>query len=211
MSTPDTRTAPGTAACAPGTAQLKKELRAQLKAQRAGLSADERAQADALIAARLFAQPAWESACVVLTYLSFGSEVDTRAIIRRAWLEGKLVALPRCTPGSRVMSWHCTKSLENLVHSPLGTEEPVCDPATLISPADCSPAETLAIVPGLAFDARGFRLGYGGGYYDVFLAGFSGTSAGLCRKGHLLADLSELGLTEAHDRPVSLVISDNEP
>lgn len=66
---------------------------------------------------------------------------------------------------------------------------------------------SVALVPGLAFDRRGFRLGYGGGYYDRFLPAFSGVSIGLCRSD-LLSD--ELPSLSEYDYPVDLVVTDNE-
>ena len=66
----------------------------------------------------------------------------------------------------------------------------------------------VAIVPGLAFDCQGFRLGYGGGFYDVFLAGFPGVSIGLCRERQLCASLDDLGVIDPHDRRVDFVVTE---
>ena len=57
-------------------------------------------------------------------------------------------------------------------------------------------------MPGLAFDRAGFRIGYGGGYYDRFLAQFPGRALGLVRNGFLLESLATLGAADAHDLPV---------
>ena len=186
----------------------KDELRKQLKAQRAALDPAMRAEVDKRIAAHLLALDAWREASTVLTYLSFGSEVDTRTIIEHAWDAGKTVALPRCVPNTRLMSWHRVTSFDALCRSSLGVEEPADDPATLIDPAACDPTRTIALVPGLTFDAHGFRLGYGGGFYDTFLASFTGTSIGLCRATQLTSDLRAAGMLEEHDLPVDLVMSD---
>lgn len=67
----------------------------------------------------------------------------------------------------------------------------------------------LALVPGIAFDRRGFRLGYGGGYYDAFLSAFAGTSLGLCRSSSLFGSLGALGAREPHDVPVSVVVTEH--
>ncbi|WP_172135105.1 5-formyltetrahydrofolate cyclo-ligase [Adlercreutzia sp. ZJ473] len=220
--------------------EAKRALRAQLKGARAALSPDERAVADARIAAQLFELGAWRCADVVLAYRSFGSEIDTRGIIERAWAEGKAVALPRCVPGTRLMRWHRVTSLDALERSAFGVEEPPDDPATLVDPSALAPAgapatsadgaadaasvtaitaaatsagahapRALAIVPGLAFDAQGFRIGYGGGFYDAFLAAFPGTSVGLCREASLLPSLRAQGALDAHDRPVDIVLAES--
>ncbi|OUP06489.1 hypothetical protein B5F33_10055 [Collinsella sp. An2] len=69
-------------------------------------------------------------------------------------------------------------------------------------------ARYVAIVPGLAFDRRGYRLGYGGGYYDAFLRSFPGVSVGLCRSAALFEDLGDLGALEPHDVPVDVVVTE---
>lgn len=188
----------------------KAVLRAQLKAQRAALDPAVRSEADARIAAHLFALDAWHEATTVLTYLSFGSEVDTRAIIERGWSADKTVALPRCVPNTRLMRWHRVTSLDAgaLTRSSFGVEEPADDPNTLIDPTTCDPARTIALVPGLTFDAHGFRLGYGSGFYDTFLATFPGTSIGLIRAAQLTDDLCAIGIIDTHDLPVDIVVSD---
>ena len=64
------------------------------------------------------------------------------------------------------------------------------------------------IVPALAIDMQGFRLGYGGGYYDAFLADFPGVSIGLCREAQVVESLAALGARERYDIPVDLVITE---
>lgn len=190
-------------------AARKAALRKRLRAERAALAPDERATADARIAEQLFALPAWREAHVVFAYLSFGSEVDTRRVIERAWAEGKTVALPRCVvdQADRAMTWHRVTSFNGLVRSSLGVDEPPASPATRVDPAAPDPAHAVALVPGLAFDAQGYRIGYGGGYYDAFLATFPGATVGLCRHAQLAESLRAQGAVEPHDVPVQTVIS----
>ena len=187
------------------TLDRKKELRKLLLAARNALDGSERAAMDARLAENVVALPEYEAASVLLPYLSFGTEVDTRAIIRRAWADGKTVALPRCIPGTREMAWYRTESFEGLVKSKLGVEEPPEDPAREVDPCALAPDEALVLVPGFAFDARGYRLGYGGGFYDVFLSRYAGNAAGLCRE--IFFDAHELVIGE-FDLPVHLVVTD---
>ena len=189
-----------------GTCEDKDALRARFRAVREGLGACERARVDAAICEHVVALDAFAQAETVLSYLSFGAEVDTRGIIGRAWQLGKRVCLPRCVSGTREMSWHVVESLDGLLRSPFGVEEPEDDDATRIDVAAAGPA--IALVPGLTFDARGFRLGYGGGYYDAFLARFRGCSVGLCRTAQLSERLAAL---DGHDLPVQLVVTENGP
>ena len=185
----------------------KKDLRAKLKARRGAIPVDERQHIDAVITQRLIELPAYAQAQMLLPYLSFGSEVSTYAIIQHAWNQGKIVALPYCVPRTRAMRWYRVTSFGDLVKSPLGVLEP--NPATallLLDESSPAPASSLALVPGLAFDQQGYRLGYGGGFYDVFLERFSGTSAGLCRDQQLC---DRLPCLSSHDLPVDLVVTED--
>lgn len=182
----------------------KIELRTRMSDVRSGLSHEARESEDAAIRAAALALDAWKDAHAIYTYLSFGSEVDTRGLIHAAWEARKTVALPYCVPGTRRMRWFAVDTLDGLVRSRLGVEEPKPDPELELDPRGTSDA--LALVPGLAFDGLGYRLGYGGGFYDAFLPSFRGTSVGLCRQACLVADLASLGAIEGHDLPVDLVL-----
>lgn len=182
----------------------KRELRQHFLVVRRDLGVEARAAAGAAIASRVTSLAEYADARVVLTYLSIGDEVQTRGIIRDAWSRGKVVALPRCVPHSRRMRWYRVESLDGLERSKFGVLEPVADAAAEFDPNAVPNA--LAIVPGLTFDARGYRLGYGGGFYDTFLAGFGGTSVGICREAQLSAS-GELAI-DAHDLPVKVVVTE---
>ena len=190
------------------TKAQKDALRAECKAWRRNLDAAARERIDRAIAANVAALDAWRGAHTVLAYLSFGCEVDTRALIEQAWHEGKTVALPRCAARTCAMEWHRVTSFADLERSPLGVDEPPRNPATLIDAAALDPKRTVALVPGLAFDGCGFRLGYGGGFYDAFLAQSNCTSIGLCRAGQLRESLAALGVVDGHDEPVSIVVTE---
>jgi len=143
----------------------------------------------------------WREAEVVYTYLSIKDEVDTRQIVRQAWAAGKRVVAPRMA-GERGMRWFEIDSFEGLETVPFGVEEPSPDRCREVS-ANGTPG-SVALVPGLAFDVAGYRMGYGGGYYDDFLSRFEGISVGLCRRVELV---DEIPFLEAHDLAVDLVIT----
>lgn len=212
----------------PSAKDRKATLRVCLTSRRAAASAERRAAADAAIVQRVVRLPEYARSSLLLTYLAMGEEVETRGLIGRAWADGKAVALPRCLPGRR-LAWQRIESLDGLVRSPFGVEEPPDDPGALVDlgaampdawppdarssgvwPSDASVSDVLAIVPGLAFDRQGYRVGYGGGFYDTFLAGFGGSTIGLCRSGLLSDDLGLLGALEPHDLPVQVVVTDTE-
>ena len=187
----------------------KKQLRTEARAFREGLDTSYRTQADTAIAARVAASDAFVEAPLVFAYCSVGSEVDTHALIEGALRQGKTVALPRAVPGTRTMAWHAIGSLADTAPGFAGIPEPADDAATRID-ADDADARALALVPGLIFDLHGFRLGYGGGFYDTFLATFPGRSLGLIRERQLIDDLGKYGAREPFDRPVGLVASEGK-
>ena len=184
----------------------KRTLRDKLKRTRRLIPREERERVDRAITAQLAGLPAYQRAVLVLPYLSFGSEVDTYGLIERAWSDGKTVALPRCVEGGRLMEWYRIESFDGLVRSSIGVLEPQRDPAML--QAVGTSVDELVVVPGLTFDLRGYRLGYGGGFYDTFLAGFAGTKVGLCRTCQLSRDLHEEGVIDEHDLPVDAVVTE---
>ena len=181
----------------------KKQLRTEARAFREGLDTSYRTQADTAIAARVAASDAFIEAPLVFAYCSMGSEVDTHALIEEALRQGKTVALPRA------MAWHAIGSLADTASGFAGIPEPADDAATRID-ADDAEARALALVPGLIFEIHGFRLGYGGGFYDTFLATFPGRSLGLIRERQLIDDLGKYGAREPFDRPVGLVASEGK-
>lgn len=117
-------------------------------------------------ASRRLAEWAEEKACrSVMAYVSFRSELSIKDFIEWSWKKGIEVVVPRCVPATRSMTLHALKHWDELALGAYGILEP--DPArTAALPSDFLP-DTI-IVPGLAFDRSGGRLGYGGGYYDRF-------------------------------------------
>lgn len=191
----------------PAALTTKQSLRTQLKAARRGLGPVCRAEIDAVVATRVRKTPEWEAAPIVLAYLSVREEVDTRGLVRAAWDVDKAVAAPRVT-GPRALAWYRVEPGDALEMSRMGIEEPPANGARLVEVGEL-PATALALIPALAFDERGYRLGYGGGFYDVFLARFPGVAVGLSREATTLDDLDALGALEPHDRAVDLIVTES--
>lgn len=187
---------------------VKRNLRKEVRQKRDALDVAQRMAEDRAIAAAVAGCRAFADAPAVLTYYSIGSEVDTHGLIDRALQAGKVVALPRCQPGSRTMGWHVITTTADLVLGFGGILEPRDDVSTLIDPHELD-STALALVPGLIFDRHGYRLGYGGGYYDRFLSDFPGISLGLARASQTVESLDALGAIGAFDRPVQLIAAEN--
>lgn len=119
------------------------------------------------VAQRLFAMPEFRAARTVLAYMATAAEVETRGIIQRAWEAGKRVAVPYCAGDELRLCW--LASFDQLLPGTLGILEPKLelrtDDGNGASPLDIE----LALVPGVAFDRRGGRVGFGKGYYDRLL------------------------------------------
>lgn len=144
--------------------QNKKELRRLYSEKRALISS--KMQKDKSITERILADERIANSDTVLLYASFGSEISTVSLIKQLLANGKRIALPRCE-SSGIMTFHIIDSPECLSEGKYGIYEPS---GSLESPAITK--NTSAVVPGLAFTEKGFRLGYGGGYYDRFLSKF---------------------------------------
>lgn len=134
----------------------------------------------------------------ILLYFGVGNEPDTSQLFEPLSLLGTELALPRCLPGGE-MEARSYRGIEHLTSGPFGIPEP-----DITCPVVRRDSLSLILVPGLCFDERGFRLGHGGGYYDRYLTGFSGSSVALCRDRLLLPNLP----VEPHDRPVDLVLTE---
>lgn len=176
----------------------KARLRRQALDWLAALSPPERIAEDESLFRRFLALPQIESVRTVLLYHGMDTEPDTVRLLPPLWDIGKQVCLPRCLPGNQ-MEARLVQRDSTLVRHPYGMLEPGPD-CPLIPPDQID----LVLVPGLAFDRSGGRLGRGGGYYDRWLAGFSGVTAALCRDGLLMEAIPRL----PHDLGVDLVITE---
>jgi len=149
----------------PALREAKRAMRIAVIEQRDALPPAERAAASQAIAARIVALPEFAAAPSVLLTLPFRSEWDTRLVASAALAANKALLVPRVDPVARVLSLHRIESLTDaVVPGYRGIPEPRAE-APHASPNDVA----FALVPGVAFDGGGRRLGYGGGYYDRLL------------------------------------------
>jgi 5-formyltetrahydrofolate cyclo-ligase len=152
-------------ATGPALREAKRALRTSVLAARDALPDALRAAASRAIGARIAGLPEFAAAPTVLLTLPFRSEWDTRALVAQALDAGKAVLLPRVDPATRMLALHRVTDLARDVDDGYrGIPEPRA--GTPLAPPD---RVALALVPGVAFDGGGRRLGYGGGFYDRLL------------------------------------------
>ncbi|WP_019913220.1 5-formyltetrahydrofolate cyclo-ligase [Paenibacillus sp. HW567] len=146
-------------------AGLKRELRAERIAVRDRLPQEERAALSALACKHAWEWLEMEGAASLLAYVPFRSELDCRPLVTEAWAQGREVRLPRVNAAAGTMSFHAVRSWEELEPGAYGILEPSAAGGGLPE-TDDPRLPDVVFVPGLAFDIKGGRLGYGRGYYD---------------------------------------------
>ncbi len=145
----------------------KKDIRKLFREKRDMLSGDETEQRSEEICKRILELPEYEEADAVLCYMAFRNEVNLKNVMLTAWLSGKKVFLPRMD--GKEMEFFLVKEEDRLILNDTGIEEPDRS-AGVLSEYIYPGQKLLMIVPGVVFDRYGYRLGYGGGYYDRYLA-----------------------------------------
>ena len=179
----------------------KGALRRRVREQLSALTPEELVQSDNALFARFLALPQVEAAKTVFAFWGIpGKEPDTARLVRELVRRGKTVGLPRMLPEHR-MEVRRYDPDKPLVTASFGISEPGED-CPLIRREDIA----LALVPAMCYDRRGFRLGFGGGYYDRWLTGFAGVAVGLCRE----AVLQERVPVEGHDARVDFLLTEGE-
>ena len=174
----------------------KKELRAQIKAKKSALTEQQIVDCSSRLAQQLFRHPAYQAAKSIYGYLSFNEEVRTVPILRQAQLDGKRVAVPKVFGDTMRFLW--LDDLDAVAPGYYGVPEPVADGP------EADDETALILMPGLAFDPEGRRCGYGGGFYDRYLAEHPHhATLALCYDFQMFDHLE----TDSYDVPVQYVLS----
>lgn len=181
------------------SSDLKHQLRQQCKTIRKGLGEETRQRASLAICGRLAAWDIFQTSDTILTYMPIRTEVDLRSLLvtfpNKHWL------LPRILPEEEHRMVFHPYDPRHLVQHPFGMAEPAP------SLPEVLPGEIqLVLVPGLAFDHCGWRLGYGGGYFDRFLKDFRGVSVGVVFQALLFESIPH----GEHDIPMQWLVTEEE-
>ena len=146
---------------------MKVELRKKILQEMKALSQEQKQAMDRVLTERFLQHPFYQEAKTIATYLSFPHEFQTQELIEQALKDGKKVLIPKTYPKGRMefVVYHP----QQLVKTSFGLLEPQGD-LEVVEPSQID----LIHVPGLAFTTEGYRIGYGGGYYDRYLEHFAG-------------------------------------
>ena len=175
---------------------MKAELRKQVLQEMKAISQEQKQAMDQALTDQFLKHPFYQEAKVIATYLSFPHEFQTQELIEQALKDGKKVLIPKTYPKGRMD--FVVYDPQQLVKTSFGLLEPQGD----LEVVDASQID-LIHVPGLAFTTEGYRIGYGGGYYDRYLKHFP---------GHTLSTIYpcqvQQFMPENHDIPVQEVLID---
>ena len=176
----------------------KQQIRSMIRTKKRAMTPAQIEKASRALTASFLRTSQYRNARSIYGYLPFNQEVDTHALLSQALKDGKRVALPKTYGDEMRFIW--VTDLHAVQKAALGFPEPVAD-----SPVADDP-DALVLLPGLAFDLQGGRMGYGGGFYDRFLAGESHPTVALCYGFQLLPQIP----LEEHDLRVTCIISTDE-
>lgn len=152
---------------------------------------------------KLLQEPYIIEANIIGITISNKPEVDTILLIEELWQLGKKVAVPKCHPKTREMTFYAIESFAQLETVYMHLREPIPEKCELVDANEMD----IILVPGVVFDRFGYRIGYGGGYYDRYVLNY--------KKGKLMSLLFDEQIvnrvpSEEHDCPVDIIVTPTE-
>ncbi|MCM3611262.1 5-formyltetrahydrofolate cyclo-ligase [Planococcus sp. MERTA32b] len=174
----------------------RKEMIKKLKAMD---PEDHREKSEAIIQF-LMEEEAFQRAEVIGLTISSFPEVDTHRLIEECWKAGKKTAVPKCEPISRGMDFRNIENFDQLETVYMKLLEPVIAKTEQVKPEKID----LLIVPGVVFSHDGYRIGFGGGYYDRYLTDYSGPTMSLAFASQVKDSIP----VEVHDIPVQRICTE---
>lgn len=178
---------------------MKNELRKEYKKIRNDIK--NKVKLSFQISDNLFNSEIYNNCESVFCYASFGSEADTTDIVLNSLARNKTVALPVCTDKNGNMDFYKINSFSDLTEGTYGILEPNTNICEKIEPNN----KTLLTVPAVVFDKKGYRIGYGKGYYDRYLKKFNGISVGLCYNRCIIDEVP----ADKFDEKVDFIVCEN--
>jgi 5-formyltetrahydrofolate cyclo-ligase len=180
----------------------KKKIRKDILSLRNALPRAELETMSRNICRRFTHLPVVKDCSAVMIFLSFGSEINTDYLIEWLWQQKKKVLVPLCKPETREMDIISITTFADLEPGYFGIREPKRG----LLPPVAREAIDLVVVPAVAFDRRGYRVGYGGGYYDRFLVGMDVPRIGLAFSCQIVAEVP----VDEYDLAVQGIVTEKE-
>ncbi len=179
----------------------KTELRKNAISMLKSISESERKNIEEKLTQNIIKSDIWKQSDVVGITISNGFEWNTKPIIETAWDEGKSICVPKCRPKERKLDFYRINTYEQLEVVYYNLLEPIPEETQKVAKRMIE----LLIVPGLLFDRSGFRIGFGGGYYDRFLSDFPNNRISLASNTQIVEELP----AEPLDIPVDRIITES--
>ena len=183
--------------------EAKKALRAEMRRRAEGLTEEERREAGRSMAEQVRRLDSFRRAKTVMAFAGMRNEPDTRPVLEMILEEGKTLLLPRCVDGERMEALPVSKT-EELKPGRMKIPEPPESDGREV------PEPELILVPCVAADREGRRLGHGAGYYDRFLAGRKAETVILCMRRFLAEECPAGPLDIRADRVITEKTGENE-
>lgn len=181
----------------------KVKVRGEIINKRNKLSSKDKIRYDNLIFKKLINSEIYKKSKKIFIYISFGSEVDTRNIIEYSLADGKEIYVPKTNKLVKEMLAIRINSLSNLTADKWGILEP-----ETINKDNIGCEFDLIIMPGVAFDNKGNRIGYGGGYYDKYISKYNGNTEYIALAYEI--QIVKSIYIEEHDITVDYILTENE-
>lgn len=179
---------------------VKKQLRKELKLKRKAII--NKPDKDKAVCRNLLNCNEYRQADTVLFYAALDDEINIDECIRKAIDDGKKAALPVCIDNFGYMEFYYINSLKDIKEGSFGVREPEISNSVKVTDFENS----ICLVPAIAYDRLGYRLGYGKGYYDRFLENYAFISIGLCYNELVVEKLP----ADKYDVPVDKIITEND-
>ncbi len=157
--------------------KIKDETRKVFLEKRASMDPSQKKERDEKICACALSLASYRFADCVLMYAPLNNEIDIMAVAEDALKKGKKVAFPRCNKEEHTMDFHFVTSLDELKVDSYGIREPSAN-LPVFDPGN-NEGNLICFVPALIYDKKGYRLGYGKGFYDRYLSGLQGNIIGV--------------------------------
>ncbi len=181
----------------------KKEIRKTILKTRNEMPLEKRAEKSRIIVERLKELHDIHTAATIMVFLNFGSEVETDAFISWGWEMGKRIIAPLCRPSDREMFPYIINDFNDLESGNYGIREPRAEYADIVPHEEID----VVLIPAVAFDRRGRRVGYGGGYYDRFLSKIPRAARiGVVFSSQIVPDVK----SDPHDIPAQRIVTERE-